>query len=1414
MKFNRVIWHIISLFMVLIAFQLTGCGSSGGGGGGGGDDTDVEAFDSITLEASSDNLGGLVIADGVSSVLITANTLNAEGDAISGIDVTFETSAGAIEGAPAGTPRTRTVTSANGVSEVKLISPVNVGIATVTVSVDGVSYGSTTVEFGPGPLAQLSVSASPSNLTVGQGTSTITAIAMDANDNAVADGETLSFSAIDGTLSSFTAVTSGGIATVTYSPPSVTGNDTVTVESTNGVSATTTLTIIGPTIGGINLSAEPASIPADGTSSALIYATVTAVGGGDIPDNTTVNFSILEGEGHGTISSSAETAGGIAVATLTSSTNAETVTVRAVAGGRRAEINVNFTSGSVEITIVPNSLLATGESEATVTAKVLGLDGSLLSGEEVAFTVSDENLGSIDPSGITGSSGEVQVTFTTKQAGGDVVVTATWVDENISASDTISVQPPPEIMQIAEGSPDPESINIQGTGGESTSIITFDVKDASGNLVADGYRVDFSIESGPNGGEYLVPSFTMTKDGQVTTTLKSGTKSGPVDVKVTYFYDSSVIANSSQIAINAGLPVGEAFGPYAGYLNISGLTNILLDPITISAADVYGNSIPDNTAISFKTYLTGGTFVNNTATTLDGEATDNLRSAAPEPDQGFSFITAEATGGRTTHVTSIAVSDNFMYAGTSGGGVYKSINSGALWNNISRSDEVYGQNVIDPYVNDICIDPDDSDTLYAATGYQAQGHVYRSTDGGNTWNSGDPEEWNGLLDTNDAVLTVLCDDNNSDYVWAGTNGLGAVFSSNGEDFNWGGIASDPVLNSLNPAGKGYMTIPELSASSKTESWAVIYTVPDPQATVPQADSSNTGNGFMSNVSVDSTATLTESWTVQYNGTNWIVRGSSSGVMTNQAANGVLYVSDNGEVSFTITISSIPFDNGDSFTFATTASDPYWQVVGSYSGLQLNTAETGISYSSDNPDYPEISFSITEGATPFEDGDYFSFDVEESGLGYGKTVKDIIKANGNQDSAELYAATRTAIYRSENGGLIWEETDDFSGDNINVLAHHPDFNIVYAGTEEAGVWWSDDDGVSWTQDIGGLGEGVSSSAPAPDIDNTGNGIVSITEVFSAALSETWTVTCTSAAPDPVTFSVIGTESGLRATYDFSTDPLIIEDSSGNDLFSLSISNGIIPFAVDDFFTFKTVRDEGMKIKDLLVDPQHDRLYCITYFQGPEDPHAVGNVYSVSLGSATGVPTGEWTEANSGLPQYDPPDDSTLFAQHVMAANNAADPSAIYIGGEGINFYKTSNGLDDGNLQWNVSKTGMGNQIMARMPILFTGACDLIIDRDEVIDGGLYRRFFVRVEDANGNPPIAGSNIKVTQKTASEEIILLNITYPDAYTYRGTFSDPSDTRTYDPYIIIAEDAGEFIFTFTPENTLPDAPGSSGGDIEERR
>ncbi|MDM8552590.1 invasin domain 3-containing protein [Desulfobacterales bacterium HSG2] len=1281
----------------------------------------------INLGAEPDTLS----ADGKSQSVIRAEVKDINANLVrDGISVTFTTTKGM--GTFENGAETFVGVTSNGIATARITAPLTEGTVDI-IATAGDLRSSVSLSFLKVSLSDMIAEPLAINAD-GLSVTEIRVRLKDSNGIAV-PGETIRFDTTAGTLETASAVTdSNGIAKVNLTAPLEPGTGIVTAKygSDESLQITVNFKLIPEDqVASVILSASPLSLPADGSSKSTISAVPTLVGGGEVKDDTEVSFTITRGGGKfesGENTITAYTYNGVAFATLTSGTVPETATIQAEAGDKTSEIKMEYTPGSVSLLIIPSTVLGTDHEIAEVTATLKDVTGDpATEGEIVEFTLDDVTLGTyVDEEGaartpmtvVTNAQGEAQVRFRGAAKGGEASIIATWHTNEVDVTglETITIQPPPDFMKVAEGYPDPVSINIKGTGGQATSQIVFEVKDAQGDPVADGYRIDFTILSGPDGGEMISPPFGLTTtvtdeegnalSGRVATVLRSGFKSGPVSIEATYFYDSGVSTATSQIAIEAGPPVGEQFGISAQYVNISGLWKFgLEDIITVSALDHWGNSIPDNTAISFKTYGTGGLFEPGSSVTSDGFATSSLFSVPdPVPAQGFVSITAEAiNGGRTTHATCLevfseTVYNQILYAGTNGGGVYKSTDSGTTWKNISRSSAIPGQNWIAPYVNDIDSDPDNRSTVYAGAGYLGGGNVYRSLDGGLNWNSNDTEEWNGVFATDGAVLKVLCDgddDPGTDYpyVWIGTNGMGVWFAPDGENFQTGGVISDP---------KPY--------------------------------EENKGDGSLSNVTFDFTS-KTETWTV----TCYDVWGDD--------------------------------DNDPDTPNIRTSID--WRVEGSESGVQsTRVTRYGQKYVSDNN---EVSFVISEGTTSFGTLDSFSFDITVSGLDYGTYVYDIVKVEGTHgESAILYAASGSGLFKSTDGGRTWSARGNFTGDFINVLVLHPsaaggENDVVYAGTEDAGVWVSIDSGRYWTPYNSGLEKGLNASVPAPDKTNKGVGMMTAVTVLQGCLSEKWMVACKEAVPNGGVFSVTGTVSGPREDYDITTGVYTLPNVLSFTINDGTRSGGTGGFEVGDTFTFTTTQDTGRTIKDLMVDPKNHLLYAVTYFMGPLEPHAVGNVYVRDLRPDGSVVPGDWREANIGLPLYDPPDDTTLFAQHVMAADNPENPRALYIGGEGINFFKATTGLDAGAPVWQESKSGLTNLIMARTTVLFSGKCEKTINVDA---NGNYT---IYVEDKNGNPPIAASKIVIhyDNNTFSE------YRYPDVLVHKGTWRDRSDSSTNDPF-----------------------------------
>ncbi|MBI3195059.1 MAG: Ig-like domain-containing protein, partial [Ignavibacteriae bacterium] len=186
------------------------------------------------------------------------------------------------------------------------------------------------------------------------------------------------------------------------------------------------------------------------------------------------------------------------------------------------------------------------------------------------------------------------------------------------------------------------TVSVHGTGSNETAIMTFLVRDKSGRSIPqDSATVDFEI-IGPDGGVSLFPTSVQTDaQGRVQTALTSGTIAGVVQVVASIDTGGVTRLASTPVSITiaGGLPDQNHFSIAVGQLNIPGLVRYgVTDNITVYVGDEYGNPVQPNTAVYFTT--TGGYVEASAYTNTSGIASTTLRSAEPEPRNGYATVTA------------------------------------------------------------------------------------------------------------------------------------------------------------------------------------------------------------------------------------------------------------------------------------------------------------------------------------------------------------------------------------------------------------------------------------------------------------------------------------------------------------------------------------------------------------------------------------------------------------------------------------------------------------------------------------------------------------------------------------------------------------------------------------------------------
>ena len=256
-----------------------------------------------------------------------------------------------------------------------VVNPLNTNTATKDPNAPGAN---------PNLPATVAVTA-PTTGAIGATGVTVTATVNKKDVTAVPDGTPVTFAITsgNGSLSAASALTTGGVATVTLSA-NVT--NVVAVAATAGaVTGTATVSFTDPNApAAMTLTAAPTT--AITGSAVTITADVTRAAGGNVPDGTTVSFSVAGG---GSIPASAVTTAGRAQVTLTAGAAAGTAVVTATAGSIVRTVNVS-------VVTQPTKAIVKLQTTGTLAA------GVLIGGVDVTLAYPQAKVSIVD-AGVTAS---------------------------------------------------------------------------------------------------------------------------------------------------------------------------------------------------------------------------------------------------------------------------------------------------------------------------------------------------------------------------------------------------------------------------------------------------------------------------------------------------------------------------------------------------------------------------------------------------------------------------------------------------------------------------------------------------------------------------------------------------------------------------------------------------------------------------------------------------------------------------------------------------------------------------------------------------------------------------------------------------------------------------------------------------
>jgi hypothetical protein len=194
----------------------------------------------------------------------------------------------------------------------------------------------------------------------------------------------------------------------------------------------------------------------------------------------------------------------------------------------------------------------------------------------------------------------------------------------------------------------PSSIVIKGTGGIETSTVTFLLKSALGNALAQQF-VEFSLDSSIGSISLSRDSGFTNSQGLITTQVSSGTVPSVVRVTAQASMDlngetTTVQTQSSELSVNTGLPEQSSITIAASVLNPEASTVGEASVISVWLADSFNNTVPDGTTVNFTTE--GGT-IEPSCNTLAGNCSVTWTSTEPYLIDHRSTILATTSGHET-----------------------------------------------------------------------------------------------------------------------------------------------------------------------------------------------------------------------------------------------------------------------------------------------------------------------------------------------------------------------------------------------------------------------------------------------------------------------------------------------------------------------------------------------------------------------------------------------------------------------------------------------------------------------------------------------------------------------------------------------------------------------------------------------
>lgn len=386
-----------------------------------------------------------------------------------------------------------------------------------------------------------------------------------------------------------------------------------------------------------------------------------------------------------------------------------------------------------------------------------------------------------------------------------------------------------------------------------------------------------------------------------------------------------------------------------------------------------------------------------------------------------------------------------IFAGTAGHGLFFTSDGGQTWSSMAQFDGAY--------INFIVRDPREPGTIYVAP----RGGVYRSRDGGGTW-----EALGGGIERE--IVHTLRIDPSRNRLLAGTSGHG-IWVSEDEGTTWRELHNPDGKNSFIP-GRAVLAI---TAEGKfvyagTED-GIVSSSDDGMSWSPMDSRSKIGVPALSSVAfVPATDSL---WIATQDG---VYRGPPDWVRVpireNDVSTTALAVAPNDS-------KRIYVGTDGKGVFVSTDAGASWSAAGGELGGRTRVAQLVVDPTNHEIVFARILFERIYKST--DGGD--SWHTVWTGMPIEEQIQTM--AIAPSDARIMYAGGDTQFFYSDNAGETWQARGLNGISTLALWIDPNDAKKVWAGATD-GLYSSDDAGQSWR---GPMLEGKTVSALARDASGT-------------------------------------------------------------------------------------------------------------------------------------------------------------------------------------------------------------------------------------------------------------------------------------------------------------------------------------------